>query len=325
MTKLQTVRKASFSEIPVVDLTMFQRPYGAEAVAVAGQIVAACENAGFFYVSNHGVPESSIQSLRCAAKEFFDLPLEEKERVSLAKSDFFRGYLTIGSVGYDTKRWQGNKNESFAVQLEDAESLNPLSGPNQWPENPPGFRSVVMKAYDELDGLSRRLIEAFAIGLGYQQHALDKFYRHPLTQLRLLHYPPQEGELTDANLGIAPHSDTGAFTILYQDDVGGLEVLNKENEWVVAPPIPGTLVINIGDMLKWWTNGRFASTPHRVVNRYGRERYSVPFFVNPDFDAVIDPLPGAVDAEHPRKFETVHAGEFILDRFRRVWPSKAVS
>jgi len=290
---------------------------------VAGDIVSACENAGFFYVSHHGIPEESIASLLAAARDFFALPLEEKERISLVDSPQFRGYLPLDSVGYDTRRWQGNKNESFAVQLEDAQSLHPLSGPNQWPVRPAGFRATVMAAYDRFDALARRLINAFSIGLGYQEDALDRFYRHPLTQLRLLHYPPQQGELTLANLGIAPHSDTGAFTILYQDDVGGLEVLNRENEWVMAPPIPGTLVINIGDMLKWWTNGRFSSTPHRVVNRYGRERYSIPFFVNPDFDAVIAPLAGCVDADHPARFETVHAGEFILDRFRQVWPSRA--
>ena len=135
--------------------------------------------------------------------------------------------------------------------------------------------------------------------------------------LKLNHYPPQDAPPDADIIGVRSHTDYGAFTILWQDDLGGLEILNKSGEWVVVPPMPDSFVINIGDMMQVWSNGRFSSTSHRVINRSGRDRYSIPMFVQPDYDTVIEPLIGAKDAEAPR----YTSGERQLADHKRIWPS----
>jgi len=195
-----------------------------------------------------------------------------------------------------------------------------LHGPNLWPEGLPDFRDAMTGWWSRMEDLSKDLLHAFAMGLGLPEDAFLRHYTQPLAQLRLLHYPPHQESEDSGVIGIRPHTDTGAFTILLQDAVGGLQVETLDGTWIDAEPVPGAFVINIGDMMRIWTNGRFRSTRHRVINRTGVERFSVPFFVNPDFDAVAEPEPVLLAPDEKPAFEPLPVGPFIYERFSSVWP-----
>jgi isopenicillin N synthase-like dioxygenase len=320
---LEMSRRADFSEIPIVDIGALGGGGSAESAVVAA-IRDAAENVGFFYAANHGIALAEIRGMFAACERFFALPQARRDAIYLVKSPNYRGYLPIGVLGQTDR--PRDLLESFNVGRElgpddpDVRAGRPLHGANQWPDDLPGFRDAIIRYYGLMDGLMRRLLQGFAMAAGLPRDGFDPMFRKPLTQMRLMHYPAQE--VAQGNMiGARAHRDFGFFTILLQDEVGGLEVSNQAGEWVVAPPMEGTFVINVAEMLKLVTNGRFASALHRVINRYGRERYSVPFFVNPGFDAVLEPLPQFVDAAHPAAFDTYPVGEKMLAFYRGLWPS----
>jgi isopenicillin N synthase-like dioxygenase len=164
-------------------------------------------------------------------------------------------------------------------------------------------------------GLAHKLVHALSLSLGLPEDHFEAMQHQPITIQRLQHYPPQAGDVGPAEIGIGAHTDYGFLTILSQDDVGGLQVRNRDGEWISAPPIEGTFVINIGDLVETFTNGRYTSTVHRVVNATGRERYSIPFFIDLDFDAVVEPLSSCVTAENPSKYPAFTCGEHKYRRF----------
>jgi isopenicillin N synthase-like dioxygenase len=319
---LDFVRQADPAEIPVVDTAALAGNDAGAKQRIAAQIVHAAENTGFFYVVNHGVPRALIDGVFACAQTFFALPDSEKLKTGLENSTCFRGYLPLDSRGSNPSK--RNYLEAFQMGAEhepDDDYERMLYGPNQWPANPPELRRTMMDYHAAMDALAIRLQRAFAIGIGFPEDYFLRFYKKPLNQLRLLHYPPQPPDQDDV-LGARMHTDTGAFTILLQDMNGGLEVATPSGEWIAATPLDGAFVVNVADMLANWTNGRFISIPHRVVNRSGRERYSVPYFLNPDLDAVVAPLPEFVDEQNPPRFEPVHVGGFLCDRFDSIWPRK---
>jgi isopenicillin N synthase-like dioxygenase len=315
-------RRAQFNEIPIIDISELGRDTRAEAATVSA-IRHACEDVGFFYATGHGIDSTRFDDIFAQCRRFFAIPQVERDALLLTNSPYYRGYLPIGARGDDIKRAR-DLLESLNVASElgpddpDVRRGKPLHGPNQWPCLP-GFRDAVLGYYASMDTLMRRLLQGFALALDLKRDGLDHQYRKPLTQMRLLHYPAQEGEIVDM-IGARPHRDFGMFTILLQDDVGGLEVQNDSEEWVVAPPIPGTLIINFGNMMKTMTNDHFSAAVHRVINRYGKERYSVPFFINPDYDAVLAALPQFADPAKPVE-KPVLAGELLHNFYRSLWPS----
>jgi isopenicillin N synthase-like dioxygenase len=191
-----------------------------------------------------------------------------------------------------------------------------MQGPNQWPEWLPGFRPAMTQYVSEVDTLGRYIVRLIAMSLGLEARALDHHFDHPTTFLRALHYPPQP-PVEDDQMGSAPHTDYGIITLLAQDDSGGLQVRPRGGDWIEAPPIPDTYVLNVGDMLARWTNDRFVSTPHRVINRSGGDRYSLPYFLDPGMDALIECLPTCTDAQHPPRYDPVTYGEYLLERLDR--------
>src|SRR5262249_55350736 len=185
-----------------------------------------------------------------------------------------------------------NLSESFMLMHEVApgEERLPLDGPNQWPAAPAGFCEVV-GAYDAaLQGLARRMTHVIAVALGLTRDGLDGYFRRPTTFLRLLHYPPRQPDASDRQYGSAPHTDYGFVTILAQDRQGGLQVRGPDQVWIDATPLEEAFVVNIGDMGSRWSNGLWPSTPHRVINSSGTDRYSMPYFFDPAADTVIAPL-----------------------------------
>jgi isopenicillin N synthase-like dioxygenase len=243
---------------------------------------------GFFYVVDHGIPSRLVEDIFGVARWFFARPQTERDALDVAASPNFRGYVPMGITGPNVPR---RMLEAFQMMLElgpydpDVLAGNIMYGPNRWPADAPRFRTTMETYYDAVSDLSQRLLATFARGLALPDDYFRPFFRKPLTQLRLLHYPPQPPD-SDAQ-GVEAHTDTGAFTILLQDQTGGLEVRNRSGLWLPAAPIAGSFVINIADMMQRWTNGRFISTPHKVRNRSGKDRISVPFFANPDYDATI--------------------------------------
>jgi isopenicillin N synthase-like dioxygenase len=323
-TMLDVSRRADFSEIPMIDMGALGSGGMAEDDIVRS-IREASEHVGFFYVRNHGVPLAETHGMFAACAQFFAMPQAQRDALYLINSPNYRGYLPIGVLGQNTERPR-DLLESFNVGMElgaddpDVRNRKPLHGVNQWPDGIPGFRDAVMRYYGLMDALMRRLLQGFALAAELPRDGFDRLFTKPLTQMRLLHYPAQD--VPQGNMiGARAHRDFGFFTILLQDDVGGLEVSNQAGEWVVAPPIEGTFVINVAEMLKLATNGRFASALHRVINRYGRERYSVPFFANPSFDAVLEPLAQFIDDAHPVQFTSYPVGEKMLNFYRSLWPS----
>jgi len=295
---------------------------------VVAAIADACETIGFLYLKNHGVPQEKTDAAFAAARFFFALPLALRmaERL-LCTPESTRGYMPLKARHYPGTG-APDLMEAFKIQAElppdDADILagNRVHQRNRWPEGHPEFRATLLDYFAALTRLSERLLGAFALALELEEDYFLAFYKKPLTQVSLLHYPAQPPTAPEDEYGIRPHADATAFTILAQDEVGGLQVQARDTSWIDVPSLPGTFVINIGDMMARWTNDRFASTKHRVFNRTGRERYSVPFFGIPDFDAVVACLPTCRGPGNPQKYEPLKVGEFMNRKNSSDWTGK---
>lgn len=313
--------RVPFSSIPLIDVSALRGPDGPARRATAAAIGRACEEVGFIYVSGHGVPEETMSGIFAAARRYFDLPLAAKMASDIRRSPNFRGYFPIRGETTDLSAL-GDLKEGFDLMRElgpedpDVRAGKPLHGPNQWPDALPGFRETVLAYFDAMEGLARILLRGIALSLDLAEDWFADKTRKPLSYLRLLHYPPQTGPIDERQIGCGAHSDYGCLTILAQDDVGGLQLMNADGAWIEAPPIPGTFVINLGDQMARWTNDRFQATPHRVINRSGRERYSVPFFFDPDYDAVVSCMPTCQGPDDPPRHPPVTGGEHLLSMLR---------
>lgn len=309
------------SEIPVIDFSSFLDGGPADKARVAAEIGRACETVGFLYLAGHGVAQSLIDRIFAASKQFFDQSPAERMRTA-ATLEHWRGYVPSKREGEGGS--VGGAIETFRFMLDlppddsDVVAGKPLHMPNRWPDHLPGFRPAVEAYFAAMLDLSRSLRQAFAMTLGLDADYFEPFYHRPLVQLSLLHYrPPASQREEDLEIGAGEHRDSGAFTLLMQDDTGGLEVQPRGGEWIAAPPIKGAYVINIGDVMMRWTNGRFVSTPHRVVNRAQRARYSIPFFANPDYDVTIAPIDRLVPAGDKPAFAPLHNGDYMVDFYKK--------
>lgn len=280
----------SFQSVPVIDISGLRSAERAERDRVAGELGAAARDVGFFYVSGTTVTDELFDRLLSATKQFFAMPMDEKMKSYIGLSTCHRGYVPVGEEGlYGDKP---DLKEAFDTALDlpadDPDHLagNPMLGPNVWPELP-GFAETVTEYYQAVLGVGQDLLWAFAVALGEDP---DTFTRHATktpSQLRLIYYP-YNPDAQDAQ-GIGAHTDYECFTLL-KPTAPGLEVLNGAGEWIDVPPIPGTFVVNVGDLLELWTNGAFVATSHRV-RKVKEERYSFPLFFNVDYHTVVQPLP----------------------------------
>lgn len=320
MTQKPPHHRSSFNIVPEIDL----EPLLSNAVNgiehVAAQIFQAYTTVGFAYITNHQIPQLLIDNIFAASADFHALSREEK--LSIEVNTYHRGFIPINTSTARTssiaKATKPNQSESFMMMHElpeddpDIAAGAPLAGPNQWPRSLPEFRPAV-RAYNEaLVGLSRKLLSCVCASLGAAPNALDEYFRRPTTFLRLLYYPSQPPQGPADLFGSAPHTDYGFITILLQDNVGGLQVQNISGGWIDAPFRPGAFVMNVGDILHRWSNGLFISTPHRVINKSGRARFSNPFFFDPDMHAEISPLPSCVSAENPSRYEPLIYGNYLM-------------
>lgn len=311
-------KEVAFDSIPLVDISALVD--GSDEAGVAAALGDAAERVGFLYVTGHGIPQTTIDAMFAEAEAFFARPLEEKMAVHIGNWPVHRGYFPLFEENTDPAMTADLK-EGFDIGRDlppdDPEVLAglPLHGANQWPSDAPVFRETAQTYFSSLRRLGERLMRGFAIALDMEPGFFADKIDRPLAQLRLLHYPPQTGHVEARTIGCGAHTDYGCLTILAQDSNGGLQVRNTAGDWIAAPPIPGAFVVNLGDQMARWTNGRFQATPHRVINVSGRERCSMPFFFDPNWEAEIACLPTCEIPGEPPRFAPVLAGPYLQSRF----------
>jgi len=289
-TATVSLKQATAKSLPIVDLSGFGKGDSARDAIVAQALRAACEDKGFFYVVGHDVRPDLIEALRTQAVAFFSKPLAHKEAVSKDLSACNRGYERLAAQTLE-KGGSPDQKEGYYIGVEVPETDPRVlakkfnHGPNQWPAEMPEFRQVADAYFETMVAFGTKLMQAMALSLDLPRDYFAGFTADPMCTLRLLHYPPQRPNAEPDEKGCGAHTDFGGLTLLWQDEVGGLEVFDEDG-WIPAPPIEGAFNVNLGDMIQRWTNGRYRSTMHRVINRSGRERYSIPFFYtgNPDHE-----------------------------------------
>jgi isopenicillin N synthase-like dioxygenase len=307
--------------LPIIDMAGVSDRDPAAMSNVARQINAACTETGFFYVRNHGLADSTaLQAVETAAA-FFALPNEVKHRSDAVNH---RGYIGMGDA-FMKGATRSDLKESYVIGLElpandpDVVAGEGLRGPNVWPGDLPAFQRDLSAYYNAIAVCGADLLSVVALSLGQGPDFFVDKYTKPLQRTNIIHYPPHPPQSPDDQFGGAAHTDYGCITLLWQDQNGGLEVEKRDGTWVAANPVPGTLVINVGDLLERWSGGQYVSNMHRVVNRSGRERYSIATFFDPNYRAMVDPASFGQEAEAP-----ILAGDYILGRIRSSFSYRAV-
>jgi isopenicillin N synthase-like dioxygenase len=312
--------------LPIVDLTSLGEDHGASLTRIAAAVGAACRDIGFFYVVNHGVEAALIAEAFTQSHRFFGLPLGDKRRLAIEKIGGNRGYSGLLHEALDPARGPDMK-EAFNIGLDlapdDPELLagKPFRSLNAWPELP-GFREAALAYYKACAALGARLHRAFARDLGLEPDFFGDKFDRPMATLRFLHYPaPSRG--SDPETGAGAHTDYGNLTLLATDEVGGLEVRTRAGQWIEAPVVPGAFIVNIGDCLMRWTNDVYISTPHRVVNRTVKERYSIAFFYDPNPDAIVETIPSCVREGELARYSPILAADYLKMRLDASKPAEA--
>ncbi|MCA0303035.1 MAG: isopenicillin N synthase family oxygenase [Proteobacteria bacterium] len=303
----------SRQSLPVIS---FAEP---DEATLGRQLDEAFRSFGFCYFRDIGVAPALVDGVFEASRRFHALPRAAKD--AIAMNSFHRGYMAPKSSLIQTssvaKVTRPNDSESFMlmheVPTDDPRYGRPLDGPNLWPDLP-GFREPVEAYEAAMRAFCRRLLAPMALALGLPRDWFLPYFEQPTTFLRLLHYPPQAKDAPDDAFGSAPHTDYGFITILCQDNSGGLEVRRADGTWLAAPPIDGTWVVNVADMLSRWTNGRWQSTPHRVKNLSGGDRYSNPYFFDMSLDATVEVVPTCHGPGNPARWPAVRYGDYLLER-----------
>ncbi|WP_216665412.1 isopenicillin N synthase family oxygenase [Pseudoruegeria sp. HB172150] len=306
--------------LPVIDISGLSSPSPTARRAVGEDLRAACLEHGFFYCTGHGVPSGLIEAVMEQTKALFDLPMTAKLAVDKVNSPCNRGYEHLGGQTLQPGAMPDRK-EGYYIG-DELTALDPRvqagkfnHGPNQWPMGLPGFRPTMMAYYAALTVVSATLMRGMALSLDIDEDYFAGFTTQPMGTVRLLHYPPARPEVPD-EMGAGAHTDFGGLTILLQDDNGGLQVKDPHGKgWIEAPPVPGAYVVNLGDMISRWTNDRYASTLHRVINRSGKERYSVPFFYTGNPDTEVSCIPTCLGEGDMPKYPTVT----VLDHLRAMY------
>lgn len=306
-------RRLIFDRIPIVDIGAM---FGADRAAMrrtTDGLREVCQSIGFFYVVNHQVPRALTSRAVEQTTRFFDLPMETKMPYDLARLGRHRGYVPPGGVNAGPDATTADLQEGYEIGLEVPEddplcrAGNKLYAPNVWPKEIPGFGTDLYAYFQAITDLGHVLFRAFAMALDLPDDFFEDKIDKPMAQLRLIHYPPQDRPEDPSRIGIGAHTDYECFTILWQS-APGLQVRNTAGHWIEAPPIPDSFVINLGDMLQRWTNDLFVSTPHRVINTTGKDRYSLPFFFGANYDAVVEPLPNFVGPDNPPRYPPTKCG-----------------
>lgn len=306
------------STIPILDIGAYLAGDRGSLERTGSELRWIAEDVGVFYVTNHGVRQELIDAAFAQAERFHAQPLSEKMLLHTTEETDVQGYLPMraGTPSSLPDGRKPNANEAFFLRREPAVDEPQLGTafhlPNRWP-NLPGFRDEVLAYYKAVEKLAKSMLPLYAEALNLPPHYFDSAFEHPIGTLRLTHYPPFE--YGDDEYAIGPHTDNSFLTILAQHHVPGLQVLREgTEEWLDAPIQDGAFVVNSGDIIRRLTNDRFCSIRHRAYNRSGSERYAIPYFFHPHSSYVLDCVPGSVDEDHPRRYDAMTAGDFVLGR-----------
>ncbi|QZH75078.1 MAG: isopenicillin N synthase family oxygenase [Erythrobacter sp.] len=277
---------------------------------------------GFAVVRDHGIPQDLIDRAEAMAKAFFALPEDAKQAYHIPGGGGARGYTPFGKeIAKDAKVHDLKEFWHVGRSLPEGHPLAGFMAPNVWPTEVPGFRETFEQLYAEFDKAGDTILRAIALHLGLEEHYFTPTVADGNSVMRLLHYPPLGDHVPEGAIRAAAHGDINTITLLLGAEEAGLELLNKQGEWVPVSPPPGALAVNVGDMLDRLTCGRLRSTTHRVVNPGGeaarRARYSMPFFLHFRPDFLIEPLASCVaEGEQPAPPITAH--EFLQQRLREI-------
>jgi isopenicillin N synthase-like dioxygenase len=316
----------------IVDVSSLTGASGPPLDRVAAEIRAACREHGFFYVTGHGVPAELSAGLERAARAFFALPVADRMEIAMARAGAaWRGYFPLGGE-LTSGRPDHKEGLYFGSELpDDHERVRrglPLHGRNLFPSRVPELRGLVLAYIDALTVAGQAVLRGIAASLDLPaDYFATRYTADPTVLFRIFCYPPSPPASAE-DWGVGEHTDYGLLTLLAQDGSGGLEV-RTPGGWIAAPPIPGTLVCNLGDMLDRMTGGWYRSTPHRVRNPAPGPRLSFPFFLDPDFESEVPPLPAAAatdatgharwDGQDLRAFTGTY-GDYLLAKVSRVFP-----
>jgi isopenicillin N synthase-like dioxygenase len=298
-------------EIPILDISDV-RAGQCGAIARAGRVLAkALEEVGFYYLMGHGVAARKVDAAFAVTREFHALPLDDKLRLRANRHNV--GYMPVnGYVSRSSRISTSNKPnlvEAFFVKRDlpldhpDVVADKLFRGANQWPEELPSFRPAVNAYCAAMEDLCKTMLPVYAAALDLPTDFFTQAFDDPQYSLRMSHYPPSEhGD--DDQFGVAPHTDSSFLTMLAQSQLPGLQIRQPNGQWFGAPVVENAFVVNSGDMLRRWTNHRFLSTPHRVINATpGADRYAIPFFFDANIDYPMACLPTCSSAKYPARYE----------------------
>lgn len=311
--------------LPLIDIAALQGGDATARTAVARALHAACSTHGFFYIRGHGIPVTLTDAVLAATRRFFDQPLAAKLALDKSQSPCNRGYEPLQAQTLEAGAPPDLK-ESFYIGAELAADDPQVlagrfnAGPNQWPAALPGFQPLMLDYFVRLHALGGVLVRGLGLALGLPPGYFDAYLQDAAATLRLLHYPPQPANPQPGEKGCGEHTDFGGITLLLQDDTGGLQVRDAaQGRWIDAPPVPGSYVVNLGDLMARWTNGRYQSTLHRVINVSGRERHSVPFFFTGNPLHEVRCLPTCLAVGEQPRFPPVTVEQHLRDCYRRTY------
>jgi isopenicillin N synthase-like dioxygenase len=321
--------------VPVIDIAPYWAGDRVAARRVAQRVGEACRDIGFLVIAGHGIDPALVARVDATARAFFDLPLAEKMRVARPAPDVTRGYIPLEGEAVAASRGEltpGDLNESMMIGPVDVPEGDPYfrapqAGkhfhPNLWPERPLDLRPAWTAYFRAMGELAFTVMRIFATALDLREDFFDgKIDRH-ISRLRARNYPEQLEPPRPGQLRAGAHADYGSLTILKAEaNPGGLEVCNQAGEWVEVPIVPGTFVVNIGELMARWTNDRWPATLHRVVNpprvvALGNRRQSIVFFHNPNYDAEIRCIPSCADPARPARYPVTTSGEHLKRQFVR--------
>lgn len=316
--------------IPTLDLGPLLAGEPGAAESLARQLRWASENVGFYSIVNHGIPQSLIDAVFHETARFHALPPATKMAIRINKHQV--GYLPMGGSTIRSsdvnQNTQHDLNEALFVRRErspddpDVIAGTPWRGLNQWPADLPGFRETILDYWNRLETLGQTLLPLYDIALDMPSGFFRERFEDAHINLRLSHYPPNLTHKAN-QYGIAPHTDSGFITFLPQSTVPGLEICTTDKRWVAVPHRPGSYLVNTGDILQRWTNGRFLATPHRASNRSAVDRYAIPFFYDPNATTLIECLPSCRDAHNPPRYPSQTFGEYYAWFIRMNYPHQA--
>src|SRR5262249_28240677 len=314
---IETATKA----IPLIDVGPAFRGEPGAIETVALELRRACETVGFFYLAGHGVPQAAIDDAFAASRAVHDVPTETKPSLKINRDHIghHAGDARVPRHSAVTKPARPNFLESFflsrgrGADAPDVVAGAPLRGRNQWPDGHARMRAAMVTYFKTLEKLGERLLPILSRSLGLSADFFAPFFQNEAhINLRFLHYPPQETD-DDEQFGQGPHTDNSFITVLAREDVPGLAVRLPNGEWMAPPVIPGTFLVNLGNIMKRWSNDRFLSTPHGVLNDSGKDRYSIAFFYSPNVDAAIECVPTCVSADDPARYPRAVYRDLVLE------------